>query len=115
MSVEYMLTTIDNPFNPFVDFDRWYGFDITQGHYTCEYIARIAIDGALLTDEERSDEYNRAIQWILDNDVFGLYVRVTKDNADYIIAKNMKRSKDSLDNTLDNSLDNTLDKSLGNS
>ena len=103
MSVEYMLTTIDNPFNPFVDFDRWYGFDITQGHCTSEYIARIAVDGALLSDEERSEEYNRAIQWILDNDVLGLYVRITKDNADSIIAKNLKRSEDSLDNSLDNS------------
>lgn len=103
MSVEYMLTTIDNPFNPFIDFDRWYGFDITQGHRTSEYIARIAVDSALLSDEERSEEYNRAIQWILDNDVLGLYVRITKDNADSIIAKNLKRSEDSLDNTLDNS------------
>lgn len=103
MSVEYMLTTIDNPFNPFVDFDRWYGFDITQGHCTSEYIARIAVDSALLSDEERSEEYNRAIQWILDNDVLGLYVRITKDNADSIIAKNLKRSEDSLDNSLDNS------------
>ena len=100
MSVEYMLTTIDNPFNPFIDFDRWYGFDVTQGHYTSEYIA---VDSALLSDEERSEEYNRAIQWILDNDVLGLYVRITKDNADSIIAKNLKRSEDSLDNTLDNS------------
>lgn len=98
-----MLTTIDNPFNPFIDFDRWYGFDITQGHCTSEYIARIAVDSALLSDEERSEEYNRAIQWILDNDVLGLYVRITKDNADSIIAKNLKRSEDSLDNTLDNS------------
>lgn len=103
MSVEYMLTTIDNPFNPFVDFDRWYGFDITQGHCTSEYIARIAVDSALLSDEERSEEYNRAIQWILDNDVLGLYVRITKDNADSIIVKNLKRSEDSLDNSLDNS------------
>ena len=103
MSVEYMLTTIDNPFNPFIDFDRWYFFDVTQGHYTSEYIARIAVDSALLSDEERSEEYNRAIQWILDNDVLGLYVRITKDNADSIIAKNLKRSEDSLDNTLDNS------------
>ena len=103
MSVEYMLTTIDNPFNPFIDFDRWYGFDVTQGHYTSEYIARIAVDSALLSDEERSEEYNRAIQWILDNDVLGLYVRITKDNADSIIAKNLKRSEDYLDNTLDNS------------
>jgi len=103
MSVEYMLTTIDNPFNPFVNFDEWYGYDITQGHHTSEYIARLMVDSQLMTDEERTEEYDSAIQWILDNDVLGEYVRITKDNADSIISKNMKRSEDSLDNSLDNS------------
>lgn len=103
MSVEYMLTTIDNPFNPFVNFDAWYGYDITQGHHTSEYIARLMVDSQLMTDEERTEEYDSAIQWILDTDVLGKYIRITKDNADSIISKNMKRSDDSLDNSLDNS------------
>lgn len=24
---DYLLTTIDNPFNPFTDWDSWYNFD----------------------------------------------------------------------------------------
>jgi len=39
---EAMLTTIDNPFNPFTQFDEWKDFDETQGYYTCPYLARIA-------------------------------------------------------------------------
>jgi hypothetical protein len=37
-----MLTTIDNPFNPFTQFDEWNAFDTQQGYYTCAYLARIA-------------------------------------------------------------------------
>ena len=39
---ECMLTTFDNPFNPFEQFVQWRLFDIEKGYYTCEYLARIA-------------------------------------------------------------------------
>lgn len=100
MSVEYMLTTIDNPFNPFTDFDRWYGFDITQGHHTSEYIARLMVDSSLLTEEENFEEYNSVINSILENDVLGQYIRVSKENADELISKNLNRSEDFEDKVL---------------
>ena len=34
MESEYMLTTIDNPFNPFTNFDDWYAFDTSKGYNT---------------------------------------------------------------------------------
>lgn len=36
------LTTSDNPFHPWKDFDKWYHWDISHGYYTSEYIMRIA-------------------------------------------------------------------------
>ena len=37
-----MLTTVDNPFNPFENFQEWYKIDMQFGYNTCALLARIA-------------------------------------------------------------------------
>ncbi len=37
-----MLTTFDNPFNPFTDFTRWWKEDLRLGHDVCGTLAREA-------------------------------------------------------------------------
>ena len=39
---DYMLTTIDNPYDPFTQWDDWYKFDMVKGYDTCGYLARLA-------------------------------------------------------------------------
>lgn len=53
---QWMLTTIDNPYDPFTQWDDWLRYDRDQGYYTNEYLARVAN-----TDENNSDEENKAI------------------------------------------------------
>ncbi|MBR1734966.1 MAG: hypothetical protein IJ730_05920, partial [Alphaproteobacteria bacterium] len=36
-----MLTTVDNPFDPFTEWDDWRRFDEDHGYYTCEYLGRV--------------------------------------------------------------------------
>lgn len=36
------ITTVDNPFDPFTQFDRWLNFDEQNGYRTCERVARLA-------------------------------------------------------------------------
>ena len=79
-----MLTTVDNPYNPFVQFDEWYAFDHSKGYYTCEYLARIANTSIELTDEENDLILNDAITEILYFDLLGIYQKVTPETFDEI-------------------------------
>lgn len=79
---ESMLTTVDNPYNPFVQFDEWKAFDEQKGYYTCEYLARIAKTSHELSDEMNSIAIENAINQILFFDLLGIYQKVTKENFD---------------------------------
>ena len=39
--IESMLTTTDNPFDPFIQFDEWYAFDESKGYHSLSYLSRI--------------------------------------------------------------------------
>lgn len=71
-----MLTTIDNPYNPFENFDEWYNYDITHGYNSCSYLARVANTSDSLTDEENEQEVARAIDEILRYDPLNLFIKV---------------------------------------
>lgn len=68
MNGQCALTTIDNPYNPFTQFDQWFIFDTEKGYNSCGYIGRIAHTSDELTDEENSLEIERAIDEILKYD-----------------------------------------------
>jgi len=76
---EYALTTIDNPFDPFEDFDKWLAFDEAKGYHSCAYLDRIAKTSSFFGDEANILEVNRAIDEILKYNVNGLYKKVTRD------------------------------------
>ena len=77
---EYMLTTLDNPFNPFEQWDEWYSFDASKDYYTTNYLARIARTSQELSDADQRLAINQAIDDILRLDVLGIYVKVTAEN-----------------------------------
>ena len=76
----FMLTTIDNPFNPFEDFDSWFQFDIEKGYYSCAYLARIARTSELLSDYENNLEIERAIDEIIELNPLKIYKKVSSTN-----------------------------------
>ena len=60
-----MLTTKDNPYNPFTNFDEWFAFDSQKGYHTCSYLARVARTSPDLSDEEETRTINDAITRIV--------------------------------------------------
>lgn len=75
-----MLTTTDNPFDPFTQFDDWYQFDESKGYHTCSYLARIAKTSNELSDLENELEIARAIDEILQFNVLGIYKKVEESS-----------------------------------
>lgn len=64
-----MITTEDNPYNYFDNFEEWYNYDIQKGYNTCSLLARIARTSDQLSDDENEREIERAIDEILKYDV----------------------------------------------
>lgn len=89
---KYMLTTIDNPYDPYTQFDMWYGFDnsirIVKGSRVdepistncCGKLAEYAITSFDMTDEEYAYEIQRAVDEIIEDDNLHLYARAYEPN-----------------------------------
>lgn len=72
-----MLTTIDNPYNPFTEFDKWYNYDVIHGYNSCDYLARISKTSEELPENLNQIEIERAIDEIVELNVNGMYTKVT--------------------------------------
>lgn len=76
MTEQCMLTTFDNPYNPFTNFNEWFLYDMQQGYNTCGYLDRIANLSNDLSDEEAKQATEAAIDRILDHDFLNIYKKV---------------------------------------
>jgi len=72
----HMLTTIDNPWNPFTQFDEWYQFDESSGYFTTQYLARLTLTSHELSDADQSNAIENAIDEIVRENINGMYRKV---------------------------------------
>ena len=80
MNDHHMLTTLDNPFDPFDDFTSWYMFDCEKGYNTSSRLARIANIDSEMTQKEVDEELERVMDLIVKYDFEGNYIKVNKKN-----------------------------------
>ena len=80
MTKEYMLTTVDNPFDPFEQFVSWHLFDLEHGYNSCERLARFVQLSDDMSDEEVSITIKNAIDEIIKHDFMNVYKRVERKN-----------------------------------
>jgi hypothetical protein len=76
---EYMLTTVDNPWNPFIQWDEWYAFDQERGYDTPGFLARIAKISFELSEADQEQAINDAIDEIVQINALGIHRKVTED------------------------------------
>ena len=75
-----MLTTVDNPFDPFEQFTSWWLFDIEKGYNSCSRLMRIANLSDDLSSKEEEIEIERAIDEIIKYDFLDVYKKVKKED-----------------------------------
>lgn len=75
-----MLTTIDNPFSPFTQYEEWLAFDHGKGYHTNEYLARIAGTGYSLSEDDDDALQEQAIDEIVRLNILGIYKKVTEND-----------------------------------
>jgi hypothetical protein len=72
---ESMLTTIDNPFNPFTQWDEWYAFDEAHGYDTLGFLARVVTTSDELSQADQNAAIDDAINEIVKENVSGIYTK----------------------------------------
>ena len=59
------ITTVDNPFDYFTQFDEWLNFDRLKGYYTLELVARTVMTSDVLSEQDQNDEIENAFDKII--------------------------------------------------
>lgn len=76
-----MLTTTDNPFNPFTQWDEWLAFDTRMGYGTLNYLARVTTTSDSLSPADQAQAIELAIDEIVEMNILGIYEKVNRDTA----------------------------------
>ena len=77
--LEYFASTVDNPFNPFTQYEDWNRFDEDHNYFTNQKIARLLENEA--TDLDPIQEiliYNKAVDRLIAVDFMGNYKRIAR-------------------------------------
>ena len=84
MNTECMLTTFDNPYDCFEQFELWWLFDIEKGYNTCSYLGRLVHFTDDMTQKEMNEEVERAIDEVLKYNPLGIYKKVERQTRNNI-------------------------------
>ncbi|HMS83583.1 MAG TPA: hypothetical protein PKD12_08035 [Nitrospira sp.] len=78
LSVQLMVTTVDNPWDPFTQFKEWYQYDVNAGYNTSSLLARVVVTSNELSEADQRAAVNRAVEEIVAENVLGIYKKVSK-------------------------------------
>lgn len=74
-----MLSTSDNPFNPFTEPDEWFNWDMVQGYNTPGLLARVLITSDQLSEADQEADREQAIDDLVELNPNGMLIKVTSD------------------------------------
>ena len=85
MSKRFMITTFDNPCNPFTDFKQWFSCDSLAGYNTCSWLDHFAKFSIKDSDELIDEDVEFGANEFLKLNPFGIHYKVYEDEADTLI------------------------------
>lgn len=75
---EYMLTTTDNPYDPFTQWDEWFALDVALGYNTCALLDRVTRTSEELNDEDQDLAIETAMDEIVELNASGVHRKVAR-------------------------------------
>lgn len=76
--IEHMLTTVDNPYDPFTQFEKWFEWDRQADYHTPAYLARVTFTSYELSEADQDLALELAIDEIVAENVLGIYRKVSR-------------------------------------
>lgn len=77
----YMLTTVDNPYDPWTQWDEWFRWDQNAGYHTPGLLARISHVSSDLSEADQHVAVQDAIDEIVRENVLGVLRKVRKGDV----------------------------------
>ena len=77
-TTDYMLTTYDNPYSPFDQFELWFKTDCLLGHNSCQLLNKIANVNTIQSEEINEKDIEDAINYIISEFPM-IYKKVSKN------------------------------------
>jgi hypothetical protein len=78
---DQLLTTVDNPWNPFTHWDEWLSFDTHAGYNTMQLLARVTVSSDELSETDQDIAVDDAMREILSENVLGIYRLIDAKNS----------------------------------
>jgi hypothetical protein len=80
-----MLSTVDNPYNPFTHFDEWYEYDLDLARREnrpdcCSYLARMSMESDDVSEAEQDEINEMVIDDIVKLNLNGKFIKITQND-----------------------------------
>lgn len=72
------ITTTDNPFDPFTDFDNWNNYDTSKGYHSASILARLANIHSGMSPDDMEKAVEEAVDKMVKYNFTGNYKKVTR-------------------------------------
>lgn len=76
--MDVALTTVDNPWNPFTEYQEWFLYDAQLGYNTPGLLARVVVTSDELSEADQALAIEQAIDEIVKENVSGMHRKVTR-------------------------------------